>query len=202
MRFLIIATIFLAFLCIITLPGCSLVKNPTEPNAQTEATRVSSVSSPSKPPAPEENIWYGERTYQLLSDKVLPIDINGVASFSTCGTDIIPTRRGAKTWTISALVTLLQANIDPNFPDGALYFTFGPAGTAFQNPAKVELKWAKLSIPADLDLNLYLWDATSFSWVKKSSSNAVGDSLALWDKVTGKVVFGVPHFSIWAISQD
>jgi len=202
MRFLLISTIFLTFLFVLTLPGCSLVKAPTEPNAQTEATRISGTNLPNKSPSSNENIWYGVKTYQLRSDLVLPIEIKGVATFSTRGTDIIPTRPRVKTWTISVLVTRLQAGIDPVFPDGALYFTFGPSGTVFQNPAKVELKWALLVTPANTALNLYLWDNTSFSWVKKSNSNAEGDSLALWDKANGHVSFGVPHFSIWAISQD
>jgi len=199
-----IATILLAFLFIITLPGCGSIKSPTEPVKQAESKQLLTGSQTTIPPAAEENVWYAERTYQLSSDKEWPIDINGVVSFSTCGTNIIPTRKGAKTWTISLLVTHLGVNIDPNFPDGALYFTFGPTGTAFVNPATVQLKWVKLfgSSEVNSNLNLYLWDTATFSWIKKSNSNDVGENLPQWDKLLGKVTFGVPHFSLWAISQD
>jgi len=106
--------------------------------------------------------------------------------------------------------------------DGSLVFYFEPHGIQFNPEAELELRWNKLrNLGYNPPINLYYYDPETGVWElisrydeqndrvykpkdeKKIKGDDAGEILdEKWDKLNKTIKFRIPHFSIWAISQD
>ncbi len=106
--------------------------------------------------------------------------------------------------------------------DGSLVFYFGPDGIQFNPKAELELRWDKLrKLGYDAPINFYCYNPETGVWdliskydeqnelvykPKNDKKDKVGDVVEIidekWDKLSKTIRFRIPHFSIWAISQD
>jgi len=202
LKFLVAVTIFA-----IIMVGCSALNYPTEPTDKKQDSQplnLNAMETSSTYDISPSGTWDGEQTYELFESQLAlkSLTLGKIATFNTIGSAIIAPDEKAKEVTIK--IEAQKWNSCPYFPDGALFFHCNPSGIAFDPPAKIvvdlkELGWVKKQV-----FHLYYWDEAQKTWIKKSSTNdsTSEKDLIEWNESDYTVTLLIPHFSIWAISDD
>jgi len=196
MKKAITVTVWSLALGLISMWSCSELKSPVEPSMD-NADQSATIQRNVKTSIASFSSLYGEMTYDLNSSREKRLKIKNVLVFKTSGKDIIPPEGITDKITIS--VSVRKVNSSHDFPNGSLLFDFNPSGTSFDPPAKLELSYRLLGCSPSESISLYLWNGHEWEKISTLLENSRDYK---WNKKNQRVMFNIPHFSLWAIAKD